>query len=149
MCPPTTVSSSDSAVLLAAAEAAPSGRGIACGIVVAAVSQLGWGCYPVFARALQTQEPKLTIVELLVIVNGITATVLAASALASWLLRLLRRRCEGSVAPAIKASGAQQSHARPQQPHAQSQPSLSPCPHPKAHARSRGVTFGSSHSSAR
>ena len=148
MCPPTTVSSSDSAVLLAAAEAAPSGRGIACGIVVAAVSQLGWGCYPVFARALQTQEPKLTIVELLAIVNGITATVLAASALAGWLLRLLRRRCEGSVAPAIKASGAQQSHIR-QQPHAQSQPSLSPCPHPKAHARSRGVTFGSSHSSAR
>ena len=56
MCPPSTVSSSgDSAVLLAAAAAAPSGRGIACGIVVAAVSQLGWGCYPVFARALQTQ----------------------------------------------------------------------------------------------
>ena len=147
MCPPSTASSSDSAVLLAAAEAAPSGRGIACGIVVAAVSQLGWGCYPVFARALQTQEPKLTIVELLVIVNGITATVLAASALASWLLRLLRRRCEGSVAPAIKASG-EQSHARPQ-PHAQSQPSLSPCPHPKVHARARGGMFGSSHSSAR
>ena len=55
MCPPSTVSSGDSAVLLAAAAAAPSGRGIACGIVVAAVSQLGWGCYPVFARALQTQ----------------------------------------------------------------------------------------------
>lgn len=55
MCPPSTGSSGDSAVLLAAAAAAPSGRGIACGIVVAAVSQLGWGCYPVFARALQTQ----------------------------------------------------------------------------------------------
>ena len=128
MCPPTTVSSSDSAVLLAAAEAAPSGRGIACGIVVAAVSQLGWGCYPVFARALQTQEPKLTIVELLAIVNGITATVLAASALAGWLLRLLRRRCEGSVAPAIKASG-EQSHAPTAAPRpvaAQPQPVPSP-----------------------
>ena len=55
MCPPSTGSSGDSAFLLAAAAAAPSGRGIACGIVVAAVSQLGWGCYPVFARALQTQ----------------------------------------------------------------------------------------------
>jgi hypothetical protein len=107
MCPPSTVSSSDSAVLLAAAAVAPSGRSIACGIFVAAVSQLGWGCYPVFARALQTQEPKLTIVELLVAVNGITATVLAASALAGWLLRqLLRLLCPGSVAPAVKASGA-------------------------------------------
>ena len=104
MCPPSTVSSSDSAVLLAA-PTAPSGRGIACGILVAAASQLGWGCYPVFARALQTQEPKLTTVELLVIVNGITASVLAASALAGRLLRMMRRRLGGSV-PAVKASGS-------------------------------------------
>ena len=105
MCPPSTVSSSDSAVLLAA-PAAPSGHGIACGIIVAAASQLGWGCYPVFARALQTQEPKLTTVELLVIVNGITASVLAASALAGRLLRLVRRRLGGSMPPVVKASGS-------------------------------------------
>ena len=98
------VSSSDSTILLAAAAAAPSGRGIAGGIVVAAVSQLGWGCYPVFARAMQTQEPRLSIVELLVGLNSISATVLAASALASRLLRLLRRRCGHSVAPAAAAS---------------------------------------------
>ena len=72
------------------------------------MSQLGWGCYPVFARALQTQEPRLTIVELLVIVNSITATVLAASALTRRLLRRMRR-CGGSVAaaaPAAKVSDA-------------------------------------------
>lgn len=57
---------SDHVGLLAAA-ATRSSR--AWGLGLATASQLGWGLYPVFARALLTQEPALSLLELTVALN--------------------------------------------------------------------------------
>ena len=56
----------DSTVLLAQR---PARRKYAFSIVLAVASQLGWGLYPVFARALQTQEPVLSLLELMLMLN--------------------------------------------------------------------------------
>ena len=79
---------SDDTKLLAAAP--PSGRSFALGIALAAASQLGWGCYPVLARVLQTREPVLTTLELLVATNLMAASALIVGTVAKRLLRLAR-----------------------------------------------------------
>ena len=84
--------SSDHAKLLAATPATRSK--LAWGLGLAVASQLGWGLYPVCARALLTQEPKLTLLELTVGLNAFSALQLAVG---SAVLRALRRRANPHV----------------------------------------------------
>ena len=93
------VSSSDTKLLLANASPA---RGMACGAALAVASQLGWGCYPVLARALQTQEPQLSTLELLVSLNALSATTLGLGGL----LLALRRRWIGRARRVASATAS-------------------------------------------
>jgi drug/metabolite transporter (DMT)-like permease len=67
----------DDIKLLPPSTATPSNRSVVVGTVLAAASQLAWGYYPVLARALQTQKPGLTTLELLVALNTLAAAALS------------------------------------------------------------------------
>jgi drug/metabolite transporter (DMT)-like permease len=69
--------SADDVRLIEAAR--PSPRQALLNSALLAASQLGWGCYPVLARALQTREPKLTPAELMVSLSALSAAALAAA----------------------------------------------------------------------
>lgn len=92
------VGTSDDTKLLAAPP--PSRRSMALGIALAAASQLGWGCYPVLARVLQTRAPVLTTLELLVATNILAASALIVGTMAKYLVRLA---CGGGKAVNDKA----------------------------------------------
>lgn len=72
-------------------------------IALAIFSQLGWGLYPVFSRALQTQSPGLTTLGLIVALNSICALAMACG----WLLyRLVAWRWLPPSMPTTKSYGA-------------------------------------------
>ena len=77
------------------ATAARARKRVLLGVVLAAGSQLGWGLYPVFARALQTQQPSLSTLELLIALNAISATALLVLSGAKALLRATFVRMRG------------------------------------------------------
>jgi drug/metabolite transporter (DMT)-like permease len=67
----------DADLLVARADLSTQQQSVAMGVAIAVVSQLGWGFYPVLARSLLTHEPVMTMLELLVALNGVSACVLA------------------------------------------------------------------------
>lgn len=80
----------DNVVLLTVTESAGR-RKVIAGVFLAVISQFGWGVYPVLARVLQTQHPALTLLELIVALNALSAITLAAAMLAKkMLLRMWR-----------------------------------------------------------
>lgn len=83
-------SSPDDVTLLAHSAAATLRRRAVVGIFLAAGSQLGWGLYPVFARALQTQQPGLSTLELLIALNALSALALLLIAVLKLTIRQLR-----------------------------------------------------------
>ena len=90
----------DQSQLLAAPK---SPKSLALGLALALGSQLGWGCYPVLARALQVQPPKLTLLELMVVLNVLCAAELLVFTLLRRAYALLRRLC-GAAAPPTRAA---------------------------------------------
>ena len=78
-------STTDASVLLKVDEPK---RSLAFGLFLAVFSQLGWGCYPVFARALQIQPPKLSTLDLIVALNAICGSALFISATFNRMLRI-------------------------------------------------------------
>ena len=90
----------DQSQLLAAPK---SPKSLALGLALALGSQLGWGCYPVLARALQVQPPKLTLLELMVVLNVLCAAELLVFTLLRRAFAALRRHC-GAAAPPKRAA---------------------------------------------
>ena len=90
----------DQSQLLAAPK---SPKSLALGLALALGSQLGWGCYPVLARALQVQPPKLTLLELMCVLNVLCAAELLVFTLLRRAYALLRRLC-GAAAPPTRAA---------------------------------------------
>lgn len=91
--------SGDNAVLLAPQP--PSQRKVLRGVALSVLSQLGWGLYPVFARALQTQEPHLELPELMLMLNALSAAELSTVAL---LRRAMARRPPPSAVRGVTTS---------------------------------------------
>ena len=91
----------DQSQLLAAAPKSP--KSLALGLALALGSQLGWGCYPVLARALQVQPPKLTLLELMVVLNVLCAAELLVFTIIRRAYASLRRLC-GAAAPPTRAA---------------------------------------------
>ena len=84
----------DGEVLLA--RAGPTRGAALVGIGLAVASQLGWGLYPVYARALLTQEPALTLEFLLVALNALSAAELVAMSAAA---RAVNKICRSKTVP--------------------------------------------------
>ena len=97
----------DQSQLLAAPK---SPKSLALGLALALGSQLGWGCYPVLARALQVQPPKLTLLELMVVLNVLCAAELLVFTLLRRAYASLRRLC-GAAAPPTRATSARDPQA--------------------------------------
>jgi drug/metabolite transporter (DMT)-like permease len=86
----------DQSQLLAAPK---SPKSLALGLALALGSQLGWGCYPVLARALQVQPPKLTLLELMVVLNVLCAAELLVFTSLRRAYASLRRLCGATAQP--------------------------------------------------